>query len=168
MSSGKDFTPDESMCPTSPPNNDKSRDSSKGNLLIEYKVLITIVITTIILVFFILPALFSLLGVMWPQTFSGSEAVNELKTNAINVVGIVSLAVGIFSIIFANSANKNLEKQRKQQDVFMQRIEDKVTTATQSIRIMENIVKESNQHLYDIMVDLKGAPLKNSSEANEK
>lgn len=104
--------------PDTPDNPDKSQ-----NIFYEFRKqlfwLCVIFASLLIVIFILLPATFASLGAMWPQTFSGSAALQVLGNHLNSLVGYVSMVVGIASIFYAYTSNRSMKVQSQNQQLFL-------------------------------------------------
>lgn len=84
--------------------------------------IITAIVCLAICIYFFLPSVFILLDHVFPGTYDGTGALQQLSDNINSAVGMVSLAVGVFSIKYAYDSNKRMEKHTQDQDSFLQEI----------------------------------------------
>lgn len=84
----------------------------------------TVIICLAICIWFFLPSIFILLDHVFPGTFDGTGALQQLSDNINSAVGIVSLGVGVVSIKYAYDSNKRMEKHTQNQDSFLQEIKE--------------------------------------------
>lgn len=111
-------------------------------------------------VFFILPTLFVLLGAMWPEHFSGAKAVEQLNENINSWVGIIGLALAVFSLYYSFETNKSMDKQQQQSGSTLQEISHKLGE-------VEKGVSTNTERLFTYVRDKQYDDLRSSDESKE-
>lgn len=122
---------------------------------------------TIVIVFIILPDLFVLLGAMWPACFNSSSALQQLAGNVDSFVGIVSLCVGLVSIIYAFHSSHTMEAQTQKQRQIQNEIKK---TLDEQKKTLDDISDKSKQiyNALDKKDDLGYGALNSSDVAHEE
>lgn len=116
-----------------------------------------------LIIFIFLPAIFVLLGSLWPDLIPGIEAISQLNNSVNKLVGIVSLVVGVVSIIYSYSSNKNMEAQSIRQESFLQDLKSLLETNLSTL----NEMKESNRVFYNKFTNMAGVKLNAPTNAHE-
>lgn len=116
-----------------------------------------------LIIFIFLPAIFVLLGSLWPDLIPGIEAISQLNNSVNKLVGIVSLAVGVCSIIYSYISNKHMEVQSEIQRSFLQELKSMLETNLFTLKEM----KESNSAFYNKFANMADEKLSAPTNANE-
>lgn len=120
----------------------------------------TVIICLAICIWFFLPSIFILLDHVFPRTFDGTGALQQLSDNINSAVGIVSLGVGVISIKYAYNSNKRMEKHTQNQDSFLQEI--RKTSKLTYDHVLEGM-KKTNA-IYDKMDNPEGSNSKDKAK----
>lgn len=152
-------------CPDQPTEQEKTETRiNKKKFSHKLYWIVTATIALLVFIFLILPALFILLGVMWPETFSGAAAAEQLRNNVNSLVGVVSLAVGIFSIYYSYTANKSMETQSQSQQRFLEELRNENSQIIQKL----SKIDQTSQQVFDKINNLREKRLRGPAEANEE
>lgn len=112
-------------------------------------------------VFFILPTLFVLLGVMWPTVFSGTEAVKQLNENINSWVGIIGLALAVFSLYYSIETSNTANKLQEHSD-------NTLNSIIGEIADLKKEVSNGNQRIYDVVKDKTNSALQTAEKSEEQ
>lgn len=112
-------------------------------------------------VFFVLPTLFVLLGVMWPSVFSGVEAVKQLNENINSWVGIIGLALAVFSLYYSIETSNTANKLQEHSDNTLNSIIGEIAN-------LKNEVSNGNQRIYDVVKDKTNSTLQAEDRSDEQ
>ncbi len=123
-------------------NTDNPKDNHSIMTLL-FKILIWLG-TIIIAIFIILPTIFILLGNVCPNYFSSNAAILQLNNRVNDLVGYCSLAVGIFSIVYAYLSNRRVEEQQHHNEEFLRQLSTKIDE-----------LQKSNSKLFDQVVNVQ-------------
>lgn len=147
-----------------PPGCNNSSPNNSFNNKFKYSKYIFIIVTVFLsilgIVFFVLPALFLCLSSVWPNIFTNVNLIAQLKDNLDSAVGIMSLALSSISIWLSFKSDKAMKIQRAEQDAFLRDIAVKIDNIQKEIIVIEKNI--------DITKDVDLEPLKEETEAKEE
>ena len=126
-----------------------SNNSSIKQLFLKILIWVGVVILS---VYVILPAIFLLIGNILPKYFSSNGALTSLYNGLNALVGYCSLAVGIFSIIYAYLSNRRVDEQQRKNEEFIKELSNKIDQ-----------LQESNTKLFDQVVNAQQINVKKDS-----
>ena len=121
----------------------------------------------LVLLFVFLPTLFALLSVMWPNIFHGDTAVDQLNKNVNSLIGIISLLVGICSILYAYHSNRLMNIQSQKQQNFLVSLCDDTKKAFSTL---DDLSKTSRSFFskFDREFDVRYKKPSEGNDANEE
>ncbi|MDE6947151.1 MAG: hypothetical protein K2P14_08220 [Anaeroplasmataceae bacterium] len=102
-------------------------------------------------VFIIIPAMLLLVGVFFPEESFSYAVLDRLYNNINSLVGLVSLVVGVCSILYSYFANEKMEIHSLEQEAFLQKLDGELKKHTRMLRkINKNYDKSLNVSKFSI------------------
>jgi flagellar basal body-associated protein FliL len=137
---------------------------SKG--VSQYIKIIVYMVIGLVAIFFVLPTTIIFLVNIFPDWFHNEAAVNALKSlhdNLYDGIALVSLFVGVFSIWYAWSSSKTVEKQSEKQEAVLQNLQHESATILREV----TAVKERMAIISERRVDLRYTTPREPKAADE-